>query len=372
MTGKSTFVVSLPKKWVGKVNIHTGDSVAMLPLPDGTLLVNPHISRKDKDSRKRVVSLDSDNPEQTHREFIGAYLSGYNVFEFRSRTLIDKDTRQLVRRIGESVIGPQIVDETPNSIVMRNLLDASDFSLSKAVKRMHIVARDMQLEALALVQKRSDEIAEDLVRRDDDVDRLARMITKQYNLILRDVSFSEKMAVRPQEALGYLMISRTLERIADHAVRIAGNSKELTGPPEITKLTYDTGHAVVALLDDAMNSFYRSRLDQAFEAAEKGKSLESATSRLTHDVLSWNGTAPTSVPLALVADSIERTRAYAVDISETAINHIFAMEFDAELEKQEMEKLARKRSAEHTASQHPTMASETPVLAAEKPGSGFH
>lgn len=345
LTGKSTFVVSLPKKWVTKVNVRTGDSVAMLPLPDGTLLINPTIARKDRDSRKRVISLDVEDDEQTLREFIGAYLSGYNLFEFRSRTTIEKETRQMVRAIAETVIGPQIIDEGPSFVLMRNLLDASDFSMGKSVKRMHIIAREMLLEALGMVQKRSNDEAEEVAKRDDDVDRLARMITKQYNLILRDVGFADKMGMRPQEALGYLLLSRTLERIADHAVRIARNAAGFTPSPEVAKLVSDTGQAAVALLDDAMNAFYRARMEQAFAVAQKGRAMERVTSRLMHDVLTMDSEVPTSVSLALIVDSLERTRAYAVDIAETAINHIFGTEYDAEVLRQTAESEEKRRSS---------------------------
>ncbi len=349
LTGKSTFVVSLPKKWVTKVNVRTGDSVAMLPLPDGTLLINPMIARKERDSKKRVISLDVKDEEQVLREFIGAYLAGYNLFEFRSRSTIDKETRQMVRAVAETVIGPQIIDEAPNYVLMRNLLDASDFTMGKSVKRMHIIAREMLLEALGMVQKRSSDGADEVARRDDDVDRLARMITKQYNLILRDVGFADKMGMRPQEALGHLLLSRTLERIADHAVRLAKNAGNSTRSPEVARMVSDTGQAAVALLDDAMSAFYRGRMEQAFEVAQRGREMERVTSKLMHDVLTMSDEAPASVPLALIVDSLERTRAYTVDIAETAINHIFGVEYDAEVIRQTTEDEEKRRSTKPSA-----------------------
>ena len=47
ITGKSTYIISLPKTWVKKVNITNGNSVAMVPRTDGTLLINPKINRNE-------------------------------------------------------------------------------------------------------------------------------------------------------------------------------------------------------------------------------------------------------------------------------------------------------------------------------------
>jgi len=41
ITGKSTYVVSLPKKWVNRVKISNGDSLVLMPLSNGNLLINP-------------------------------------------------------------------------------------------------------------------------------------------------------------------------------------------------------------------------------------------------------------------------------------------------------------------------------------------
>ncbi len=49
---------------------------------------------------------------------------------------------------------------------------------------------------------------------------------------------------------------------------------------------------------------------------------------LTQEVLSMKGEGTNIVPLAYVVDSLERTRAYASDIGEAAINHYFVMDYN--------------------------------------------
>lgn len=330
VTGKSTFVVSLPKKWVLKVNIRNGDSVALLPLPDGTLLINPHITNKEKGNAKKVIQIEHDI-EQTHRSFIASYLAGYNVFEFRSRMPLDKETRTSIRKICKSVIGPEIVEEGENLIVVRNLLDSSDFTFSKVIRRMHAIAHDMHAMAVEVARTGRQELANEVKQRDDEVDKLYWMIARQYNNVLRDVSFSDRIGVRPQEALGYLLIAKSFERIADHATRIAGISDGIRWTTDVIQKLTDSSGKIMSLMDDAANSFFKAKFDHAYNVVNYGHEMRSMTERLTQEIVSMNDTSQVSVALTFIVDSLERTRAYSVDIAEIAINHFYSVQFSEDL-----------------------------------------
>ena len=345
VTGKSTFVVSLPKKWVVKVNIHMGDSVALIPLPDGTLLVNPHLARKEKEHAKKTILVDED-VDQMQRSFVAAYLAGYNIVEFRSRSPINKELKSSIRKISKSVIGPEIVEEGDNSVMVRNLLDSSDFTFSKGIRRMHVVARDMHMVAMEALKTGRQDLADDVRERDDDVDKLYWMIAKQYNLVLRDVSFADRMGIRPQDALGYLLVARALERIADHAVRIANYSNDMKKRTDIVIKIQEASGNILTLLDDAANAFYKGRFDQAYEIVNNGREMAKLTMRLTQDAVAMHAESELSVPLAFIIDSLDRTRAYAVDIAETAINHIFCVQFGEDLMSHNLPKMDQVASIE--------------------------
>lgn len=331
VTGKSTFVVSLPKNWVMKVRIRNGDSVAMIPLPDGTLLVNPNLTRKERDQVKKVIPLDPDDLDQVFRRFIGAYLAGYSTIEFRSRGAIDKEVRQTVRRFSKNLIGPEIIEEGQSTITLRNLLDASDFSLAKGIRRMHVIVRDMHIEAMSSLRTGSQEQAEEVQQHDDEVDKLYWMIAKQFNHILRDVSLSEKMQLRPQEALGYLLVARSLERIGDHANRIASHAMSVRVEGELFDRLSGTSSAILELLDEAVGSFHKGRFEQNHSLVEKGKALYDVTHSIERELLTVSKEPGALVPLTFIVDSLERTRAYAVDIAEIGINHGYAIEYSYDM-----------------------------------------
>ena len=326
ITGKSTFIVSLPKKWARNVKINSGDSVMMVPLPDGTLLIDPRVSMREKEATKKVITLDTQDGETLFRTFIGAYLAGFNIIEFRSASQITRTMRQEVRDLARKVIGPEVVDETPNSITFNDLLDASDFSLSKGVRRMHIIAKNMHQNAMSVFETHDQDLVSDVEARDDEVDRLYWLVAKQHNMVLKDASFADRIGATSQEATDFLLVARSLERIADHATRIARNSSNIERNNGMLEKVMEASEILMELLDDAMRSFGQNRPEYAFEVMNRSSELMKITSKLLQEVLSMGGDAQSIVSMAYIVDSIERTRSYTEDIAETTIDYQFVKE----------------------------------------------
>lgn len=330
VTGKSTFVVSLPKKWVNKVNVKSGDSVALFPLPDNTLLINPNLAEKERPQTKMVIMLNTDDVDEMLRRFVGAYLAGYSIIEFRSQADMPIAVRQRVRRISQFVIGPQIIEESPTSIAFKDMLDASDFSMSKAVKRMQLITLDMLKESMKLLKDGKGR-GEDLHFRDDEVDKLYWMITKQYYRVLRDALFADKLQMTSQEAMSYLLIARSVERMADHALKINNNAQELNGGVVLAKELEEMVQRIGALSDDVLNAFFRNRHDQSFDLVTRARGIVAELEKMKHELLSDGTDAKMIVPLAYIIDSLERITSYAEDIAEISINHQFVQEYDQAL-----------------------------------------
>ena len=328
VTGKSTYVVSLPKKWVTNVQVKNGDSLVLIPLPDGTMLINPKLKRSERENIKKVINVDSNDPDQLFRKFIGAYLAGYNLIEFRTNGASSKAARQEIRNLTHSVIGPQLIEETTNSMVVRDLLDSSDFSMLKGIKRMHLIIKDIHTDAISILANRNAELAEDVLSRDREVDKLYWMIYKQYNQIIRDVLFADKMGISPIAAQSHLLVARTLERVADHGCRIARNAIRVPPQIDVHQKINALDVEVLKLLDDALHAFYLGKFESANEVLDRAYLMVGRFEALTQEMLSIEGETSGIVPLAYIVDSVERTRAYASDIAEAAINHSSLVEYD--------------------------------------------
>jgi phosphate uptake regulator len=336
VTGKSTYVVSLPKKWVNSVSLKNGNSVGVIPLPDGTLLINPHLHEKERFVSKQTILVNDNDGDRLFRNFIAAYLAGFNLIEFRSADGIDLALKQRIRKLPQFVIGPQVVDETENAIVMKDMLDASDFSIGKGLKRMSLIAKDMHHQAIRLMSMNNPKSFEEIASRENEVDRFHWMITKQYNLILKDVFYAEKLKTTTQEALSFLHISNGLERVADHAMRIANMAEKICGRPGVdgfSKEAEKVSNQIMLDFEEAVSCFFRQKLEDSYDVVARTKRQHQMVDALRQSLMQLEVDHASLVALAYIVESLERTRSYTEDIAEIGINNFFVREFGEDLAK---------------------------------------
>src|SRR5437773_3850097 len=102
-------------------------------------------------------------------------------------------------------------------------------ALRKARSRMQRIARIVYADAVTALQSRDAGAAQEVAQRDDELDRLLWMVSKQMHALLEQPRLAAKLNVRPAEALNLFLAARALERMGDHATKIGVNIAALEG-----------------------------------------------------------------------------------------------------------------------------------------------
>ncbi len=324
ITGGSTYIVSLPKPWIKERGIKAGDPIWVSILQDGELLLS-HKLKKEKVTRKKILKIDKETDEHLIRKLIGMYIAGYNTIEIRSKT-IGPTKRRAIRDFTKMVVGPEIIDEDDKCVVLQDLLNPGEFSQIKGLRRMYLLVKSMHEDAITAFKKREKNLAKDVILRDGDVNRLDWMIAKQYNLILNDSDIAKSIGVSSEKSLNYMLISRIIERIGDHATKIAEGILLLDGlkiDDKIVKEIVEESTISLKILEKSMNAFFSENLDEANEAIDLSDKLNRMSDALMRKIREQE--SDVVVSLASVIESVRRTGLYATDISEIAINYIFSL-----------------------------------------------
>ncbi len=223
ITGGSSYVITLPKEWIKSLNIKKNDSLGLIVQKDGTLLVTPDkVIEKKRKQKEYIVDVDTDKT-YLFRLLVGAYVMGYSDIAVRSNDTMPPQIREAIRMFTQIAIGPEIVDEEPNLFVIKDLLSPMEMPFEKTVKRMYSLVESMHKDAIKSLKANNKELAQNVVSRDFEVDRLYWLATHQYNVILTDIMLSKKMGLSQEEASYFFLISRILERIGDHASILGEN-----------------------------------------------------------------------------------------------------------------------------------------------------
>jgi phosphate uptake regulator len=322
MTGGSSLVVTLPKEWTTAMRLQKNDPVRVVSQPDGSLLISANISA---DQAQRTRELDvSFCPDQAFlfRTLIGCYIAGYSAIVVRSKSRLPPFVRSVVRDFTQMTIGQEVTEESETTIRIKDLLNPSELPFASSLKRMFIIIRSMHEDAVCAIEQKDSALAEEVIAEDRDVDRLQWLIARQTHMVLKDANLAKKMGVSPGDASSYAGVARILERIGDHAVRIARNAVLLAEhpiEPDVAVRLRNASTFSIQIVDRALASFFSWDMKLANATIEDLRKAEQLCEEIHTIAVSWP--AGPAVALGYIAESIRRIGEYSSDIAETVINH---------------------------------------------------
>ena len=321
LAGKSTYLVSLPKRWVIHAGLKAGDTLFVETEVDGSVSVRPRAVEKPAERRKVFLEKGEETREHLLRKLIGAYTSGFGLVEVRFPPDRAPFVRKVAREFCRLVIGPEVIEEARNSLVIQDLSDPSELSSEKCLRRMHLTVRAMLEDAIAALRTSNEALANDVALRNQDVSRLYWMVAKQNHLAhTAPIVNGERNNASAFHA--YRLIAKLIERIGDHAQRIAGTYPIIGAgkglDPKLVKDLDDARASAVALLDKSFTALITRDIDAANEAIDGKVDHQKLIDALSHRVATRRGEE--LLALGTVVDSLGRTAGYASEIAEQAID----------------------------------------------------
>ena len=208
LTGGATFIISLPHEWTNRNSIKKGNAIQIEDLGNRLVL------RKDSSSRDeitRILEIGPNTPkEAVHRALTSYYIAGFDNLIVRSSSYMDEKARSEIKSFSKLVMGVEIFEETAKSMMLQNVLDSSSFPMTKAFRRMALNVETMITDTLRVLEENDIELRKSVISRDDEVDRYHFYMMKEVM----------KKSAEDHSVIFLLLLSRIMERIADHTVNI--------------------------------------------------------------------------------------------------------------------------------------------------------
>lgn len=322
ISGGSTFIVSLPKKWAERNGISSGSPLNIIEDRNGNLIFSPQpISYKEAVIGEIKLTGNEGN-EALMRRLVGAYVSGVTSIQVTSKGMIPPELARTVREFTRLVMGVEIVEEKNDLIRLQDLIDPADFSVKTGLKRMAYITERMVEDSLHNLKVHDEAIIEDVIMRDMEVDRINWLIQKEYNMVTMSPKIQEKTKITTEEALNYMISSRIVERVADHAVSTARYLKALPefDDPKLAMKIYEEGTRAKRSFSNSVISLFTQDLKLADVVIDESRTISSRLEPLMKMVFKLP--ADEAVLMAYVINSIERIGAYGADIAKVTLNTI--------------------------------------------------
>ncbi|TLY09038.1 MAG: AbrB/MazE/SpoVT family DNA-binding domain-containing protein [Thaumarchaeota archaeon] len=324
-TGGSSYIVSLPKKWIQDLGLKQGDHVVILRQGNSMLQIAPASKRVAKEQREATIEVSKENnPYFIARKLIALYFLGFNVI-----TIVPKEDRLLVeqREVIKSIVrrvlmGTEIIADSATGITLQVLINLLDLSVDAAFKRMLLIAKSMYRDTLLALQENNVELAGEVVKSDDEVDRFSFYIVRQLKIAIKNEHLLKEIGLEePRNCLGYRLIAKSVERVADHAVVISKDIIENPHPlkKDIVEKIASMSYFALEVLDDACLSMFKRDYEAADKAIEKARKIDEMEKAILRTV-----SKPRDVNelyrIKLITENIRRVAEYASDIAEIVLN----------------------------------------------------
>ncbi len=211
-SGKGTYVLSLPKKWLEKYNVKKGDKFAIIEMENGI-----YVTPKFNESTQRTATLDV--TEYISKEIIARYTYGYKNVTINGP--LSSIERTVIKNTIAELMGYDIIEETEDKIIITDLLNPSQLNIIKTIKREFFLASHMHKDAIMAFLKLDGALAQDVIDRDSEVNKLYFFTVRQLRTALQDTTVAESIGVNSLESIDIRVVSKSIEELGDHAVAIA-------------------------------------------------------------------------------------------------------------------------------------------------------
>ena len=325
-TGKSSYIVSLPKQWIMDLGLKQGDQIRMVRKGSSTLeLYPPKFESRSQKKEEAIIEINSEEKASSIvRKLISLYFLGFKTINVKPKdgrlSPIQRNTvKEAVKRM---LMGSEIISDSSSGITVQVLVNLLELSVDGAFKRMIHLAKSMSSDALLAVKENNEDLAQEVINTDDEVDRFGFYIIRQLKIAIQNEHMLKEMGFRnPRNCLGYRLVVKNIERTGDHAAFIAKDLLEFKKPvkKEILQKLQDMNEFCLASLDEACLALFKEDYAQAEKTIEKTndiakfeKKVRDASKSLKDDEEIYR--------VRRMTENIRRISEYASDIAEIVLN----------------------------------------------------
>jgi phosphate uptake regulator len=306
LTGRNTFIVSLPHEWVSVRGVSKGDAVYFRDNQDGTLTLSPKaLGRQQKTC---AIDVSAGTKVASMRNIVSAYVGGADRISVRGKGMAAaaEEARHILS-------GVEITEEREDEVVLR-VLPFDDLRIDGVLGRMFSLTNSMFTLAISAFRDGTDVLTE-IDRKEDDSDRL-------YLLLLRDLCIGSYPG---KESVFKAIAAKSMEKVSDHLEDICRSGKGAMPDAHVAGLLEKASAAYSA----AYRSFSKNGLDTAeyeeaarayladLEKAEAAAKKEKSQARM--------------LILRSLTEKCTKTLRYSNDIMESGTDLAFA-QMEAEQE----------------------------------------
>ncbi|MGQ9782236.1 MAG: PhoU domain-containing protein [Nitrososphaeria archaeon] len=323
-SGKSSYIIALPKKWVEGMGLHPGDQVIVSKQPDNSLMITTRGSELTTKNEAVIKVMQGESLSKLIRKIVSAYLLGYNVIQVTTSSGILTSTQKTSIKdlVRTRLVGAEVVADSAQEITIQVLVSFFELSVENALRRMILISSSMHKDAITALEKLDRDLAESVIKTDNEVDRFNLYVIRQLKMAVQKERVLQEIGLTSnRDCLGYRLIVKSVERVADHASKMAQEILMIKTPLDVkvySELKVLSEFSLKVFEESGIALFKRD-YDIADQVVERSKLLNELENEFIRG-LEKEGTREVLHTIRPIIEGIRRTAELASDIAEVVLN----------------------------------------------------
>jgi phosphate uptake regulator len=313
-----TRIISLPKEWAERHQLDKGSNVIIKELSSGDLIIYPQ--KSPLQNQKKVIRIfESDH---VSRDLLAAYLLGSDIIIVLSESREPLNRKSEIKTLSRQLIGLEILGETQERLELHFLIDSNSLPNPREyVRRCFSIANQMQNDSITAFLNNDISLAEEVIERDVEVNRLYFLIVRMLKIMVDDKR--EKSYLKSTACLDWRMVAAYGEDLGDASTEFAKMVKKY--PQLKESLPQDTlskikkmSELTTKVLEESLDCFFEQNVSGAEElknriktqVANLHKDIQNDISKLNKEV-AWK--------MSFLINFFKDLRERAIDVGDLVI-----------------------------------------------------
>ncbi len=301
LIGGSSYMISLPKRWIKENNLNQGDEL-ILQVDKCVVKIYP------KKGAENVFRVKIDKIPRADDKFLRRFI--YALYVQGSDEIIIEDTLspKIITKLSEIVrdlIGMEIIDVTDYKVVIK-CLTASDLDIEGVLRRMSQIVIEIIDVIEEFLRRKKPSTVSVIPKLEEEADRFYLLAVRLEHKLLRELSCPTKWNEMKQ-LLGMRIVAKLLEKIAD-ALYDASEFVLSVEDGEVLPILLDLRRIFKIVLD----SYFNGNVEVCEDGIEMAEELEEKILRAR--------SGKDGVPCKLALESLLEACRHVKSIGEIAFN----------------------------------------------------
>ncbi len=206
-TGRSTLIVSLPRKWAEENELGKGDYVFLYPRGSSLIV------KAQREKETRYCELLFSDAEKTFRELVAKYVQGFEKIKITSRRGEWKKVKLVKEHALRKLAGIEVTD-LPDGLLIEVVFAPKAGEIEGILERMKNAVEWVIAALKQAVREGDRELFREIIKKDDEIDRLNILAARKIFEVL-------ETAQNPERLVYLKILLDKIESVADSFQAIA-------------------------------------------------------------------------------------------------------------------------------------------------------